>query len=88
MNSRRPAKKKSDHFFWGGLRFFLAFPDFFGFFWWSSCTISNPPTSTPCNSFDELRTGEGVTAFPFTTPGTPERTNKSQGNYKNNLLNL
>tara|TARA_R110002012_G_scaffold213133_1_gene384216 strand:+ start:88 stop:354 length:267 start_codon:yes stop_codon:yes gene_type:complete len=88
MNSRRPAKKKSDHFFWVGLGFFSAFPDFFSFFWWLSYIISAPPTSTPCNSFADLKAGEGVAGFPFITPGIPERTNQRPGNYKNNLLNL
>jgi len=66
------AADKNEFFLtWGAIdspelcRFFRLFPA-------SCCTISNPPTSTPCNSFDELKTGEGVTGFPFTPPAFPE----------------
>jgi len=88
MNSRRPVKKKSDNFFSSGLPFFWPVRDFFGFSWWPSCIIPTLPTSTPCNWFDDLKAVEGVTAFPFITRPTPERTNENSGNYKNNLLKV
>jgi len=66
------ATDKNEFFLTGGAsdspelwRFFRLFPA-------SCCTISNPPTSTPCKSFDELRRGRGVHTFPFITPPLPE----------------